>query len=182
MPCFGQDTLTTKSDEEIQAIILEVGVYEIKYKKFDNQDGPTFSILKTEVASIRYQNGTKDVFNETPAIKEDYSMPLEHQIIPTYMQGVGDAKKYYKGYRPAGTTTLVVSLLSPLVGLIPAIACSSTKPKEINLHYPIPELMKTPDYHRGYTQQAKKTKQGKVWTNWGIALGVNIALVIALSQ
>ena len=42
---------------------MEVTTSEIKYKKFDNLDGPTFSILKSEVLIIRYKNGTKDVFN-----------------------------------------------------------------------------------------------------------------------
>lgn len=182
LKCSGQDTLVTKRGEEIQSIILEVGVSEIKYKKFDNQNGPTFSILKLDVASIRYQNGTKDVFDEVPIVTEDYSSSIPSAAPPTYMQGVADAKKYYKGYKPAGTTTLIVSLISPLIGLIPAIACSSIKPKEINLHYPVPELMKTPDYFRGYAQQAKKTKQGKVWRNWGIALGLNIVVAIAVTQ
>jgi hypothetical protein len=96
------------------------------------------------------------------------------------VKGQVDATIYYKGYKGAGTGTLIAGLFSPLLGLIPAIACSSTKPKETNLHYPSAELMKNPDYFRGYTQKARKIKQGKVWMNWGIAFGVNLVAEVFL--
>jgi hypothetical protein len=41
--------------------------------------------------------------------------------------------------------------------------------------------MSNPDYYRGYTQKAKKIKQGKVWKNWGAAFGVNLLVVLMLS-
>lgn len=59
-----------------------------------------------------------------------------------FIQGQKDALRFYKGYKGAGTGTLIAGLVSPLVGLIPAIACSSTEPKEINLNYPNADLMK----------------------------------------
>ena len=48
---------------------------DIKYKKFSNQNGPTYTINKSEIMSINYENGDKDVFtapndnaaNTTPA-------------------------------------------------------------------------------------------------------------------
>jgi hypothetical protein len=61
---FAQDVLTKKNGEDISSKVLEVTTTEIKYKKFDNLNGPTFTILKSEVLLIRYENGTKDVFNE----------------------------------------------------------------------------------------------------------------------
>lgn len=61
---FAQDVLTKKNGEDISAKVLEVTSTEIKYKKYDNPNGPTFTILKSEVLLIRYENGTKDVFNE----------------------------------------------------------------------------------------------------------------------
>lgn len=61
---FAQDVLTKKNGEDISSKVLEVTTTEIKYKKFDNPNGPTFTILKSEVLLIRYENGTKDVFNE----------------------------------------------------------------------------------------------------------------------
>lgn len=60
--CYSQDMMTTRTGEDVLAKVLEVTTSEIKYKKFDNQDGPTYTILKSEVVMIRYKNGTKDIF------------------------------------------------------------------------------------------------------------------------
>jgi hypothetical protein len=62
--CFSQDLITTKKGEEIQAKVLEVGQTEIKYKKFDYQDGPVFIISKSDILQISYENGLKDVFTD----------------------------------------------------------------------------------------------------------------------
>ena len=177
--CFSQDVITTRSGESIQAKVLEVGQTEIKYKKFDNPDGPGYWILKSVVLMVKYENGTIDVFKvEKKSADSSFVVSLTENL---FMKGQADAARYYKKYNGAGTGTLITSLISPLVGLIPAIACSSTKPREINLDYPNSGLMKNPDYYLGYTQKAKKIKQGKVWTNWGIAFGVNIIVVIILN-
>lgn len=41
---FAQDIIVYKDSKRIDAKIIEVGQNEIKYKKSDFQDGPTFSI------------------------------------------------------------------------------------------------------------------------------------------
>jgi hypothetical protein len=175
---FSQDIITTKAGEDILAKISEVGHTEIKYKKFDNQDGPAFTLLRSDVLMIRYENGTKDIFNEEP--KSVAVSPAANANL--YLQGKMDADTFYEGYKGAGTGTLMVSLISPLIGLIPAIVCSSTRPRDQKLMYPDADLMKNVNYHNGYTQRAKKVKSKKVWKNWLIAFGVNVVLAIALQS
>ena len=97
-----------------------------------------------------------------------------------FMQGQKDASVYYRGFKGASTGTFVVSLLSPIVGLIPAMACSATPPKEISLTYPNVDLINKTDYTNDYKLKAKKIKQGRVWKNWGIALGINIVAVVLI--
>ena len=65
-----QDTLTMRSGENIIVKIIEVGSSEVKYKKIDNLNGPSFSILKSEVSMIQYENGSKDVLKEDMKIKQ----------------------------------------------------------------------------------------------------------------
>ena len=63
-----QDVITLKNGDEIQAKVTEVGQTEVKYKRFDNPDGPTYNINKSDVFMVKYQNGLKDVFkDEQPA-------------------------------------------------------------------------------------------------------------------
>ena len=45
--------------------VLEITSTEIKYKKWNNQDGPTYSIDRSEVVSINYENGEVDCFSGT---------------------------------------------------------------------------------------------------------------------
>jgi hypothetical protein len=97
------------------------------------------------------------------------------------VKGQIDAERNYKKYKGAATGTLITSLVSPLVGLIPAIITSSTTPKLENLGYPDESLFKQADYHNAYTRKAKKIKQRKVWKNWGIGFGVNLVLVLIIA-
>ncbi len=175
---FSQDVITKKSGEDIQAKVLEVTTSEVKYKKFDNLNGPVFSILKSELLLIRYENGSKDVFNDNKKVEEKTI-----SVKDMYLEGQSDANRFYKGYKGAGSTVLVTSLLlSPLVGLIPAAICASSDPQDENLGYPSSDLMKNTEYANGYRVRAKKIKKNKVWTNLGVAFGINVVLVVALSS
>jgi len=49
------------SAEEIPAKVLEVGEDQIRYRKFSNPDGPVYTISRSEVFFIRYENGDKEV-------------------------------------------------------------------------------------------------------------------------
>jgi len=60
---FAQDTIVLKSGAEIQAKVLEINSVEIKYKRFDNPEGPTIVIGKAEVLSIKYENGAQEIIN-----------------------------------------------------------------------------------------------------------------------
>lgn len=64
-----QDVILKKDNTTVLSKVIEVTSTEIKYKKWSNQDGPTYSINRSEVTSINYQNGDVDRFtdNVTPA-------------------------------------------------------------------------------------------------------------------
>ncbi|MFN3446946.1 MAG: hypothetical protein ACK44D_14505 [Bacteroidia bacterium] len=57
-----QDLIIKKNGEDIQAKVIEINNNEIKFKKYDNQNGPLYTVPKNEVLLIRYENGAKDVF------------------------------------------------------------------------------------------------------------------------
>ena len=65
---FAQDVITLKNGDDIKAIVQEVGIDDVKYKKFDNPSGPNYTLKKAEIFMIRYENGSKDVFKETDVI------------------------------------------------------------------------------------------------------------------
>ena len=47
-----QDVITLKTGTEIEVIVQEIGTDEVKYKKWDNQTGPNYTLKKSEVFMI----------------------------------------------------------------------------------------------------------------------------------
>lgn len=65
-----QDLLILKSGNEIKVKIVEEGTDIIKYREFDNPSGPLYSVVKANVASIRYEKGSK-VTQDTKATESE---------------------------------------------------------------------------------------------------------------
>lgn len=176
---YGQDLITKKNGEDIKAKVVEITDDHVKYKRFENIDGPLISIKKKDVLIIRYSNGTNEIFSNEeeesippPPSKSNNTSPTNQNF---FLKGQMDADRNYNGYKGAATGVFVSSLLSPIVGLIPAIATSSTTPKIGEEEFMFDDkLFNNPEYYMGYTTRAKKIKSGKVWKNWGIAFGINI--------
>ncbi len=176
--CFSQDLIIKKNGEEIKAKVSEVNQSEIKYKKIANLTGPVYTISKSEVIMIRYEDGTNDIFNDDHAKNNN-----ETNKIDMVLKGKEDANLYYKGKKSgAGGTAVTTILISPLIGLIPAVACASSEPDDKNLNYKEKELMRNSDYNRAYTDQAHKIKKKKVWTAFGIASAVWFVLILVLGS
>lgn len=66
-----QDTIVQMDGQKIVAKVLEITPDYVKYKKFNNLDGPLVSVQKSKVHVIIYENGTKDILNEKPTIEEN---------------------------------------------------------------------------------------------------------------
>ena len=62
--CYAQDIITLKDGTDIKAIVTEVGSNEIRYKDFENQSGPVYVLMKSEIFRIRYDSGKQDLFSE----------------------------------------------------------------------------------------------------------------------
>jgi len=81
--CFAQDTIYKTDGTEIKSKVVEITNDLIKYKKFSNLDGPSYTVFKAEVFMIVYQNGEREVFkkNEPPVKveepKQEYVAPIQ---------------------------------------------------------------------------------------------------------
>jgi len=60
---LGQDLIIKKNGEDIRAKVIEITLSEVKYKKFENIDGPIYTLLIKDILLIKYENGSKDLFN-----------------------------------------------------------------------------------------------------------------------
>lgn len=75
---FSQDLIIKKNGDEISAKVTEITTDAIKYKRFENTEGPVYSIPKNEVFMIRYQNGSKETFSQES--KSDKLIPSGTEI------------------------------------------------------------------------------------------------------
>jgi hypothetical protein len=82
---LAQDIIMLKNGDEIKASVQEVGIADVKYKKHENLNGPTYTLLKSEIFMIKYENGEKDIFKDAPAAPSASSSvkPQEVVSIPT---------------------------------------------------------------------------------------------------
>ncbi|MDR2683952.1 MAG: hypothetical protein LBB53_01050 [Prevotellaceae bacterium] len=79
---FAQDIIVTKDSKRIDAKVLEVNINDVKYKDWSNLEGPTYTILKSDIASIIYYGtGKVETFAnaaqpQEPQYNGDVSMTL----------------------------------------------------------------------------------------------------------
>jgi hypothetical protein len=57
-----QDIITKRDGSEIKAKVTEIGTGEVKYTRFGTTS-PTYTLSKSEIFMIKYEDGEKDVFD-----------------------------------------------------------------------------------------------------------------------
>lgn len=82
---WSQDVITKRNGDELLTKVIEILDIDVKFKKWSNQDGPTYTMKKSEIFMIKYQNGEKDVFQETLVqTNDETNAPKQpHGIIAT---------------------------------------------------------------------------------------------------
>lgn len=214
---FTQDTIYRLNGDTIYAKVIAINPEDIKYKRNIGTLEPTYTILRSTVKSISFNDGSSIIIDgkqgeevkvvgvvdtsEALIIAESAQPePEPERIQPasipkrvskaesadssglSYKEGQQDAKKHYKKTKLAATVTASISLVSPLAGLVSALVCSFRTPSDKNLGYPDEKKMhNNKAYAKGYTKEAIKIKQNKVWIGWAIGLGVNYAIATLLS-
>ena len=61
---FSQDVIVKLDGTTVLSKIVEIGTTEVKYKKYTNLDGPMYTIKKSDILSINYENGEKESFGD----------------------------------------------------------------------------------------------------------------------
>jgi hypothetical protein len=87
---FSQDTLVLNSGKVILGKVEEIGSDQIKYKKPERMDGPLYVLNRSDVSSISYSNGTKEILSnevQSPASSASNTVAVhvagkDDQVIP----------------------------------------------------------------------------------------------------
>lgn len=65
-----QDRIVFKDSNEINVKVTNVSPDTVTYKQWGNLEGPTYTVYKSEILFIAYQNGTKESFAEAKSVNE----------------------------------------------------------------------------------------------------------------
>ena len=193
---IAQDVIKRKNGEEIISKIIKINQDDILYRKYDDLRGPINWIYKSDVVKIIFENKKEVVFdsiidtttyietkdvnkgNQSNSTINDFSSDFNNSICEIAKK---DANIYYKNYKGASSGTLLATLVGGgVIGLIPAIICSTTPPADNFLNIPYKNANNM-DYVNCYRESARKIKSRKVWTNFGVGCGVLIILFAALA-
>lgn len=93
-----QDIITKKNGEDIKAKVLEIDNSNVKYKLFDEPNGVTYTMPKTQILMIRHESGRNEVFGSgdvEPLFKE-----IPEGIVPGMKYRQLKKIYNYKDYEP----------------------------------------------------------------------------------
>ncbi|TCC98393.1 outer membrane beta-barrel protein [Pedobacter hiemivivus] len=92
-----QDVIVKTNKEEVKAKVLDVEESVIKYKKIDFQDGPTYSIKKSDVFMIIYKNGKRETFEAEAPTKPQQKNGLQKVLASNTTAAANEDLAFHKG-------------------------------------------------------------------------------------
>lgn len=124
---YAQDTIALANKQTILCKILEVGSSEIKYKKWSNPEGPTYTTAISDILSISYQNGEKEdlmtlqFFTKESPIQNSQTVAAQNASIQSIHTNIDYLKRdellhRSRGCRIAGIIFFVCGTGSMLTG------------------------------------------------------------------
>ncbi|MFL5764998.1 MAG: hypothetical protein ACJ77K_13725 [Bacteroidia bacterium] len=114
------DIITMRNGSSVSARVIEVSPGEVKYKRCDNMEGPTYTINKNQMASIAYRNGVKEVFEQKA---EEPKQSKNTDAVPAKKDDAL-AEQNAKISKIAGVICLVFSALFIISAVLSVIAFS----------------------------------------------------------
>jgi len=115
-----QDIIYKTDGTEIKAKIIEVNINDIKYKKYENPEGPLYTVNKSELFKIKFENGTQEVFNKSSS--NSSNKKNSETVNSTYDVNWKKEKPEYN-YKIKGFINISeIDLIKSFANLIPDIA------------------------------------------------------------
>jgi hypothetical protein len=93
-----QDIIVMRNADEVMAKVTSITQDQVTYKRWSNLDGPTYTISKSQIFYIKYENGEKDLMNAVP---ETRTRVREHRNNTSSSLPVA-----FRGYASVGTIFL----------------------------------------------------------------------------
>ncbi len=75
LPARSQDIIVFRDASEIEAKVTDITNETVSYVKWNNPDGPKYTVNKSEIFYVKYQCGDKDVFADETKRKNNSNLP-----------------------------------------------------------------------------------------------------------
>ena len=186
---FAQDELYKKDNTKLEVKILEISPTEIKYKLFTYLDGPTITILKSDVALIIYKNGVHEVISTKPTeiyVKEvvtnapvDNSWKERENEIEAKRKADKEKAKAELDVLLSTKNSISLNLMEPLNGCIGVTYMRELLNNYLNVYVPVNIGFTTPFMNQNVSdaffkaQYANSTNFKYSYKTIEIGLGVN---------
>ena len=174
-----QDVILQTNGEERTGKVLAITPELVTYV---TPTADTLRLAAIQVFLIRYANGTKEVLNHpapTPTAAPVPGLTKE----AAYAQGRRDARTHFRApgaFWGTYAATLATSGYGGLGGVATGLAVGMTEPKPRNFIVPDTELLKNPEYVKGYQRQAQNKKLGSAAGGFGAGIGTMVVVVAVL--
>ncbi|HXH20236.1 MAG TPA: hypothetical protein VNJ07_14260 [Chitinophagales bacterium] len=127
-----QDVIIFRNGDEVQAKVREIDTEHIKYVRYDNLNGPLYTIPRADVFMIKYENGTKDIItnlskttkDHARAFRSEYRSPGLAFLFSFLLPGGG---QYYNGEPVKGgimTGLWFAGVITTAAGIAEDVHCS----------------------------------------------------------
>jgi len=111
---YAQDIILKINGDEIRAKVTEIGINDVKYNRFDNLTGPIYTLSKSEIFKITYEDGSHDIFGKaianpsvTPSVTS-YSQPVDQTISNSTSQSTAYTHASSDKYRRSSLYSLLI--------------------------------------------------------------------------
>lgn len=110
---FAQDRIYKRTGEIIETKVIEVGDFEVKYKTWDNQDGPTYVLETNKIKKILFGNGEVRSFDEDVAAPLDLANQRKNAIKAGFLDPLAgfSTLTYERSIKPGRSWEVTVGII-----------------------------------------------------------------------
>jgi hypothetical protein len=130
-----QDIITLRNGDQIRARVTEISNAEIRYKNFDNLEGPTRVLQRADIFAINYENGTREVLNPLTSQPQQNQQTTEQPQQSVNQQRQTPTATQSRGFMMEANLALAIFEGEPLFGISPGAIVSLSDESRLEIAF-----------------------------------------------
>ncbi|MBO9617188.1 MAG: hypothetical protein J7619_31165 [Dyadobacter sp.] len=110
---YAQDKIIQKNGKEIKAKVLGTDSQYIRYKRYDNPNGPDYFLFRSDIWKIEYENGKTELQTEPEKVTQEPARNTTAQL-ETLQRKVAKYQKRSMTFLTAGSVAIVAGAITML--------------------------------------------------------------------